>query len=403
MTKEEYMAEADEHLLSVYRRFPVVFEKGEGVYLYDTNGKAYLDFASGIGVMAFGYGDKAYTQALKMQIDKITHTSNLFYHPPLAAAAKKICRVSKMDKVFFTNSGAEAIEGALKAAKKYAYLRDGFAGHEIIAMEHSFHGRTVGALSVTGTEHYREPFLPLMDGVRFAAFNDIESVRAQVTKKTCAVILEPIQGEGGLYPAKKEFLQQLRALCDEKDILLIMDEIQCGMGRSGEMFAWQAYGVKPDILTCAKALGGGVPVGAFLVTDRVAQSSLAPGDHGSTYGGNPLVCAAVDITIDLMLEKKLPEHAAKVGHYLERKLDALAEKYDFVEERRGMGLMQGLQVSIPVGEVVQQALSKGLVLLSAGGNVIRFLPPLVITEADVDHMAVVLDEVLQTVSLRNQK
>lgn len=393
MKSKELIQGAEENLFHVYNRFPVVFDKGEGVHLYDVDGKEYLDFASGIGVMAFGYGDQEYTDALKAQIDKLTHTSNLYYHQPMISAAEQVCRVSGMDKVFFTNSGAEAIEGAIKTAKKYAYLRDGFAGHEMIAMEHSFHGRTVGSLSVTGTEHYREPFLPLMDGVRFATFNDLDSVKAQITDKTCAIIMETIQGEGGLYPADPAFIKGVRKLCDEHDILLILDEIQCGMGRSGAMFAWQKYGVKPDIMTSAKALGAGVPVGAFLVTQRIAEASLVPGDHGTTYGGNPLVCAAVNTTIHMMEERHIPEHVEEMSSYLEEVLDSFVAEYDFVESRRGMGFMQGLVLSIPVGDVVKKALDAGLVVLSAGGNVLRFLPPLVIEKEDIDQMAALLHKV----------
>ena len=293
MNKQEYMDCEDKALLHTYNRFPLVLDHGEGVYLYDTDGKKYLDFAAGIAVEALGYSNEAYKQALKDQIDKITHTSNLYYNVPIMEAAEKFLKVSKMDRVFFTNSGAEAIEGAIKAAKKYAYTRDGHADHEIIAMNHSFHGRTLGALSVTGNAHYREPFEPLCGGVKFADFNDIESVKAQVTEKTCAIIFETVQGEGGIYPAEESFMKEISALCKEKDILLILDEIQCGMGRTGEMFAWQHYGIKPDIMTSAKALGCGVPVGAFAMTERVVEKSLAPGDHGTTYGGNPFVGAAV--------------------------------------------------------------------------------------------------------------
>ena len=402
MTKQDYMDEAEQVLFHVYNRFPVVFDHGEGVYLYDTDGKDYLDFASGIGVMAFGYGNRDYNDALTKQIGKILHTSNLYYHPPLVEAGEKLTRVSQMDKAFFTNSGAEAIEGAIKVAKKYAYLRDGHAGHEVIAMEHSFHGRTVGALSVTGTDHYREPFYPLMDGVKFATFNDLDSVKQQVTKATCAILLEPLQGEGGIYPATKEFLEGLRQLCDEKDILLIFDEIQCGMGRTGAMYTWQHYGVKPDIMTTAKALGGGVPVGAFLVTNRVAEASLVPGDHGTTYGGNPFVCAAVSKSIDLMEELQLPEHVQQVTPYFEEALAQLTKEYEFILGYRGMGFMQGLLIDpkVPVGEIVAKCLEAGLVVLSAGGNVLRLLPPLIITETDVDEMVrrmrPVLDSFVET-------
>ena len=402
MTKQDYMDEAEQVLFHVYNRFPVVFDHGEGVYLYDTDGNDYLDFASGIGVMAFGYGNRDYNDALTKQIGKILHTSNLYYHPPLVEAGEKLVRISRMDKAFFTNSGAEAIEGAIKVAKKYAYLRDGHAGHEVIAMEHSFHGRTVGALSVTGTDHYREPFYPLMDGVKFATFNDLDSVKQQVTEATCAILLEPLQGEGGIYPATKEFLEGLRQLCDEKDILLIFDEIQCGMGRTGAMYTWQHYGVKPDIMTTAKALGGGVPVGAFLVTNRVAEASLVPGDHGTTYGGNPFVCAAVSKSIDLMEALQLPEHVQQVTPYFEEALAQLTKEYEFILGYRGMGFMQGLLIDpkVPVGEIVTKCLEAGLVVLSAGGNVLRLLPPLIVTETDVDEMVrrmrPVLDSFVET-------
>lgn len=394
MTKEAYMTEAEEHLFHVYNRFPVVFDHGEGMYLYDTDGKKYLDFGSGIGVMAFGYGNKEYNDTLKSQVDKLLHTSNLYYHKPLIDAAKALTRVSKLDCVFFTNSGAEAIEGAIKTAKKYAYLRDGFAGHEVIAMEHSFHGRTVGALSVTGTDHYREPFYPLMDGVKFAKYNDLKSVENLVNEKTCAVIMESVQGEGGIYPATKEFMEGVYKLCREKDIVFILDEIQCGMGRTGKMFAYEHYDVKPDILTCAKALGAGVPVGAFVVREEIADASLTPGDHGTTYGGNPLVCSAVAKSISMMEEMELPKHVEETASYLEEKLDELTKKYDFVLGHRGMGFMQGLILSVPVSEVVKKCLQNGLIVLSAGSDVLRMLPPLVASKDDIDEAMKVLDDVL---------
>ena len=385
-TKEEQINLAEESLLHVYNRFSLVLDHGDGMYLYDTDGKEYLDFAAGIAVMAFGYHNEEYNNALKEQIDKLIHTSNLYYSVPTAAAAQALSRVSGMDRVFFTNSGAEAIEGAIKAAKKYAYTRDGHGGHEIIAMNHSFHGRTIGALSVTGNAHYREPFEPLMPGVRYADFNDLESVRAQITDKTCAVIFETIQGEGGIYPATKEFLEGVRALCDEHDILLILDEIQCGMGRSGHMFAWQGYGVKPDIMTSAKALGCGVPVGAFLMTEKVAKQSLMPGDHGTTYGGNPLVGAAVTKVIEMMERDQIPAHVQEIGAYLSEKLDKLVAKYDCLTTRRGVGLIQGVVCTKKVGEVSAKALEHGLILITAGSDVLRFVPPLVTEKCHVDEM-----------------
>ena len=397
MNKKQIIDTAEENLFHVYNRFPVIFDYGKGVFLYDNDDEEYLDFASGIGVMAFGYGNEDYEQALISQVKRITHTSNLYYNQPSIEAAKKLCEASGMDKVFFTNSGAEAIEGALKTAKKYAYTLKGPGEYEIIAMENSFHGRTVGSLSVTGTEHYREPFYPLMSGVKFATFYDFGSVLSKLSEKTCAIILETVQGEGGLYPVEQEFITKVRELCDEKGILLILDEIQCGMGRTGAMFAFEKYGVKPDILTCAKALGNGVPVGAFAVTNKVAELSLVPGDHGTTYGGNPLCTAAVSQVFDMFEDYKLLEHVNEITPYLEQTLDRFVEKYDFITARRGLGLMQGLVVTVPVKEVVTKALlEEHLVILSAGKDVIRLLPPLVITEKDVDLFKEKIEKVFDT-------
>ena len=395
-SKQSVIDRTEETVLYTYRRFPVVFESGSGVTLKDTDGKEYLDFGSGIGVYALGYGNEAYGNALKSQVDRLLHTSNLFYHPHLPEAAEKLLKASGLSRVFFTNSGTEAVEGAIKAAKKYAYLKDGKGDHEIIAMENSFHGRTVGSLSVTGTEHYREPFEPLMGGVKFASFNDFDSVLDKVNEHTCAIILETVQGEGGVTPAEPEFLEKVRALCDEKDIILIIDEIQCGMGRCGEYFAWQKYGVKPDIMTTAKALGGGVPVGAFVLGEKCAFSSLVPGDHGTTYGGNPFVCAAVSTVFDQFEELDVIGHVKKITPYFEQKLDELVSRYDFLTLRRGLGLMQGLVVSpeVPVGDIVSKCIENGLVVLSAGGNVIRLLPPLIIEENEIDQMTDILDKVL---------
>ena len=395
-TMKEYIAEAEKDLLHTYNRYQIVLDKGDGVYLYDIDGKKYLDFVAGIAVFALGYQNKAYNDALKAQIDKVIHTSNYYYNVPAIEAARKIKKVSGMDRVFFTNSGAEAVEGAIKAARKYAYLKDGCTDHEIIAMNHSFHGRSIGALSVTGNAHYREPFEPLMGGVKFADFNDLESVKAQVTDKTCAIIMETVQGEGGIYPAEREFLEGVRALCDEKDILLILDEIQCGMGRSGYYFAWQAYGVQPDIMTSAKALGCGAPVGAFVLSEKAAKASLEPGDHGTTYGGNPFVCAAVSKVFDIYENDKIIEHVQEMTPYLEQKLDEIVAKHECAATRRGMGFMQGIVIQgRPVGEVVKAALAKGLLVISAGSDVLRIVPPLVITKEHIDKMAAILDECME--------
>ncbi|HAB60144.1 MAG TPA: aspartate aminotransferase family protein [Lachnospiraceae bacterium] len=388
------MEVSDQNFMPVYNRYPIAIEKGDGVYLFDNEGKKYLDFAAGIAVFAFGYNNNEYNDALKEQIDKIIHTSNLYYNVPAADAAEKFNKASGMDRVFFTNSGTEAIEGAIKLARKYAYNKTKTNDSEIISMNHSFHGRSTGALAVTGQPKYQEAFRPLlMNGVVFADFNDLDSVKAKISDKTCAIIVEPIQGEGGLYPAKKEFLQGLRALCDENDIVLIFDEIQCGMGRTGSMFAYQDYGVRPDIMTSAKALGCGVPVGAFAATERVANA-FELGDHGTTYGFNPLVTAAVSKVFDMFESYQLIDHVKEVSAYLEEKLDELVKDYDFVIERRGKGLMQGLELSIPAKDIIGKAMENGLIIISAGSNILRFVPPLVITKDDVDAMITILKKCL---------
>ena len=395
MRRQEYLEDAEQSLLHTYNRYQIILEIGKGVYLYDTDGIKYLDFVSGIAVFALGYGNKEYNDALKAQIDKVIHTSNYYYNMPAIRAAKKLREASGLDRVFFTNSGAEAIEGAIKAARKYAYQKDGTTDHEIIAMEHSFHGRTFGALSVTGNPKYREPFEPMIGNIRFARMNNLESVEKLVNDKTCAIILETVQGEGGLVPATEEFLKDVKALCEERDILLILDEIQCGMGRTGYMFAWQKYGVKPDIMTTAKALGCGVPVGAFLMTEKVAQNSLEAGDHGTTYGGNPLACAAVEKVLDLFEENHIIDNVREVAPYLEQRLEELKDRYDCITQRRGTGLMQGLVFNRPVRDVIERAIENGLLLINAGPDIIRFVPPLIISKENIDEMLDILESCIE--------
>ena len=389
----EYMKETNEALLHTYNQFPVVLERGEGAYLYDTEGKKYLDFAAGYAVSSLGYANEELNDALKEQIDKIFHTSNLYYNTACGKAAEDLKRITGMDRIFFTNSGGEAVEGTLKAARKYAYKK-GTGRYEFIAMKESFHGRSFGAVSVTGHDAYREPFEPLVPGVSFAQYNDLDSVKALVTDKTCAIILEPLQGEGGINAATEEFMKGIRKLCDEEGILMICDEVQCGMGRTGSMFAWQGYGVKPDIMTMAKAIGNGVPVGAFAMTKEVAEYSLEPGDHGTTYGGNPLACAAVAKTLELFEKYDLTAHVREIGAYLTEKLDELVAANDAVLERRGLGLIQGIKVKKPVGEISSEALKEGLLIISAKGNVLRLVPPLVIEKEHVDEMLEILKKVL---------
>ncbi len=393
MTTKEYIDIAEKNLLHTYNRYQIVLEKGGGVYLYDTDGKKYLDFAAGIAVFAFGYGNKVYNDALKEQIDKIIHTSNLYYNIPATVAAERLVKISGLDRVFFTNSGTEAIEGALKTARRYAYDKDGTTDHEIIAMKHSFHGRSMGALSVTGNDKYQEPFKPLIGGVKFAEFNNLDSVKELVTDKTCAIILEPVQGEGGIYPATEEFIKGVRKICDENDILLIFDEIQCGMGRTGKMFAHEYYGVKPDVMTLAKALGCGIPVGAFLTNEKAA--ALKPGDHGTTYGGNPLATAAINAVLDLFENTDILSNVNEVSAYLESELDKLVDEFDCVTGRRGKGLMQGLILNKPANDVILKAMDEGLLVISAGAEVLRMVPPLIITKENVDEMITILRKALQ--------
>lgn len=393
MVTNEFKNYAEAAIIHTYNRFPVAFDHGDGVYLYDTDGRRYLDFAAGIAVNAFGYNVEEYKDALKAQIDKLMHVSNLYYTEPMAKAAHKLAEASGLKRVFFTNSGTEAIEGAIKVARKYAFKKDGTTDHEIIAMEHSFHGRSMGALSVTGNAHYRESFQPGIGNIVFAEYNNLEDVKSKITDKTCAILFETVQGEGGIYPGEKEFIQEIRKICDEKDILLILDEIQCGMGRTGKMFAYQHYGILPDVMTSAKALGCGVPVGAFVVGEK-AENALEPGDHGSTYGGNPFVTAAVCKVFEMFESRGVLENVNEVSAYLDEKLQALVKKYDVVKATRGLGLMRALEMNVPVGPYVNKALEKGLLIISAGTHIIRFVPPLVITKDNVDEMIGILDECL---------
>ena len=395
MTMKEYIDEAEKDLLHTYNRFQIVLDKGEGVHLYDIEGKEYLDFVAGISVFALGYGNKEYNDALKGQIDKIIHTSNYYYNVPAIEAAKALKKYSGMDRVFFTNSGAEAIEGAIKTARKYGFNKDGRTDHEIIAMNHSFHGRTMGALSVTGNPHYRDAFEPGIGNIRFADYNDLESVKRLVNDKTVAILLETVQGEGGLTPATDEFILGIRKICDDNDILMICDEIQCGMGRTGYPFAFMKYGIKPDVITVAKALGCGVPIGAFCMTEKVGQSSLVAGDHGTTYGGNPLCCAAAAKVLEIMERDDIPGKAAKAGEYLWKKLDEVAAAYPGIKEHRGRGLMQGLVFNKPINPIINTALSKGLILINAGSDIIRFVPSLIITEEDIDKMTEILKAAIE--------
>lgn len=390
---ESIINQCENYVMHTYNRYPIALAKAKDVYLYDEQGKKYLDFMSGIGVYALGYSNKAYKKALKKQIDQLMHTSNMVYTKALAQASEAITKATGMDKVFFTNSGAEAIEGAIKLARRYAFNKGKTDKAQIISMDHSFHGRTMGAVAVTGTPKYREPFEPLIGGVSFATFNDLESVKALVNENTCAILMETIQGEGGIHPSTLEFIQGVRKLCDENDILMICDEIQCGMGRSGAMFAYENYGVKPDVVTMAKGIGNGFPVGAFAACGK-CKDSLVAGDHGTTYGGNPMAMTAVNTVFEQFEEKQIVEHVNVVGSYLEDCLDVFVEKHkDKIVCHRGMGLIQGIECSVDVAPLIKKGLSEGIMLIAAAGNVIRFLPPLNIEKKHIDEMIVILEKI----------
>ncbi|HEF9730674.1 TPA: aspartate aminotransferase family protein [Campylobacter coli] len=385
------------HIIPTYKRFDIVLESGEGVYLLDDKGKKYLDFSSGIGVCALGYNHAEFNAKIKAQVDKLLHTSNLYYNENIAQAAKHLAKASGLERVFFTNSGAESIEGAMKVARKYAFNK-GIKGGNFIAFKHSFHGRTLGALSLTANEKYQKPFKPLISGVKFAKYNDFSSVERLVNEKTCAIILESVQGEGGVNPAQKDFYKALRKLCDEKDILLIADEIQCGMGRSGKFFAYEHSGILPDVMTSAKALGCGLSVGAFVVSEKVAQKSLEAGDHGSTYGGNPLVCAGVNAVFEIFKKEKILENVSKLTPYLEQSLENLIKEFRFCKKRKGLGFMQGLSLdkSVKVAEVIKKCQENSLLLVSCGENDLRFLPPLIIEKSHIDEMSEKLRKVFKS-------
>lgn len=394
MTKtNKIINDVETNVIHTYNRYQIALDKGEGMYLYDVEGKKYLDFGSGIGVFALGYGNEEYNKAVKAQVDKLVHTSNYFYNEPASLASAKMVAASGMKKVFFTNSGAEAVEGALKIAKKYANVTKKTQNCEIIAMEHSFHGRTIGSLSVTGNAHYREDFEPLMPGVRFATYNDLDSVKALVNENTAAIIMETVQGEGGIRPATEEFIKGVRQICDDNDILLILDEIQCGMGRSGYMYAYQKFDIMPDIVTTAKALGCGIPVGAFMASEKVCDVLVA-GDHGTTYGGNPLACAAISTVFDLFDKMDILENVKIVGNYLYERLEEIKNSHSNIIDHRGVGLIQGLEFNHPVGDIVASILKEGCIVFTAGTNIIRFLPPLIAGKEHVDEMISILNKCL---------
>lgn len=380
-------------IMNTYAQLPNVFTKGVDVYLIDDQGNKYLDFIAGIAVNGLGYSHDKLKNALKNQIDKLLHVSNLFYTDTQLKAANKLCEKVGFDKVFFCNSGAEAVEAGLKLARKYAKFKGYDNRNEIVSMINSFHGRTFGAISATGQLKYQKGLDPLLPGMSYAHYNNYESVEALVTDNTCAIILEVIQGEGGIVMAEKEFLLQVKQLCVDKDILLIFDEVQTGIARTGFPCGYMLHGVKPDIIALAKGLGAGVPVGAMLATSEAAQG-FTPGDHASTFGGNPLVLAAVDVVMDEVLSENMLAHINEMGAYLKEQLLALKEEFECIKEVKGIGLMQGISLTYPPKELTSRAYDKKLLLVGAGTDVVRFVPPFTIEKKHIDDMIAILKEVL---------
>jgi acetylornithine/N-succinyldiaminopimelate aminotransferase len=383
VTAQEIIQLEAKYIVPTYSRPPFVLDRGEGVYLYDTTGKAYLDFVSGIAVNALGYGDAGLLSVLQEQSQKLWHVSNLYHTAPHVHLARSLCENSFADRVFFCNSGAEAVEAALKFARKWSRETQGEGKTEVVAFSGSFHGRTMGALAATAREQYQAPFAPLMPGVRFAPFNDAEAAAEAITPATCAVIVEPVQGEGGVHPAEAEFLRALRRRCDEQGALLIFDEVQCGLGRTGTLWAHEPSGVMPDIMTLAKPLGGGLPIGATLVTEAVARV-MQPGDHGSTFAAGPLVCAVALAVFERVRQPAFLAHVREVGDYLGARLQALADRSPLVVEVRGRGLIWGLELTVPAKKIVAAGFEAGVLTVPAGERVLRLVPPLVIEKQHVD-------------------
>lgn len=393
LTNEEIFAKDKSDYLPVFARYNIVLDHGDGPYVYDTKGKKYIDFLAGIAVNVVGHNYKPLVDAISKQASKMIHCSNLYYTEIQVEAAEKLKKLSGMDKVFFGNSGAEANEGAIKLARKYATNIDP-EKIQIISALHSFHGRTLATLTATGQDHYHHGFGPLPAGFDYVPYNDIQAIEAKMSDKTCAVMLEAIQGEGGVHVPDPDYLPKVRALCDKYNAVLIFDEVQCGMGRTGTFFGCQQFGVKPDIVTLAKGLAGGVPIGAFMATDKVANAFHA-GDHGSTFGGNPLACAAACVVLDALIDGNLMENAKEIGAYLQSKFEEYKAKYpNLIKEVRGRGLILGMELTRPGREIANECLDYGAIINCTAGNVLRFVPPLNITKAHVDELISVLDKVL---------
>lgn len=385
------------YLMNTYASFPVVLEKGEGVYLYDIEGNKYLDFVSGIAVNTLGYNNEKLKSQVIDQFSKIHHCSNLYLNEPNILLAEKIIENTKFDKVFFCNSGAESMEAALKLARKYGNMNHGEERFEIITMKDSFHGRTMGSVTVTGQTKYQKGFGPLIPGVKNAEYNNIDSVKELITDSTCAIVMELVQGEGGVYPAKKEFVEEIRNVCTQKDIALIFDEVQTGIGRTGKLFAYEIYGIEPDILCTAKGIAGGIPMGAMMAKQKFAEA-FQPGNHASTFGGNPLASASALVVLEELIDENLIENVEKQGNYLREKLMKTKSKFDCIKEVRGYGLMQGMEVEEEkLKPILNKCTENGLLIISAGRNVIRFIPPLIIEKEDIDKAIDILEKSIEEI------
>ncbi|MEN3005355.1 acetylornithine transaminase [Dehalobacterium formicoaceticum] len=393
MNNQEWTQEGQKYVMNTYGRLPLAIVRGKGAVVWDADGKEYLDFVAGIAVNNLGHCHPKVVQAVKDQAETLLHCSNLYWIEPQIKLAKMLVNNSCFDKVFFCNSGGEANEGAIKLARKYAKKHMGTDKYEIITMKQSFHGRTLATLTATGQEKYHQGYEPLPAGFSYSPFNDLEALKKNIGPHTCAVLLEPVQGEGGVVPGQDDFIKGVRKLCDENKLLFIVDEVQCGLGRSGKLFAYEHYDIEPDIMTLAKALGGGAPIGALLAKEEVA-GAFQPGDHAATFGGNPLVTAAGVATLTVMLEEDLAQNAQMAGEYFICKLEALKKKYPFIKEIRGKGLMIGVECEKEVAGIINDCLAKGLLILSAGPKVLRFLPPLNITFSQIDQAMEILESAL---------
>ena len=391
------MALSEQYIANTYARYPILLVRGKGTRVWDLEGEEYLDFVSGLAVCNLGHCHPKVVKAIQDQAEKLIHVSNFYYIEPQIQLASLLCKHSFADKVFFCNSGAEANEGAMKLARKYAKEKISKDRHEIITMERSFHGRTLATLTATGQEKFHKGYEPLMPGFKYVPFNDIRAVKNAIDSKTCAVMLEPIQGEGGVNCPSEGYLKALREICDEKGLLLIFDEVQVGMGRTGKLFAYEHDGVEPDMLTLAKSLAGGVPIGALIIKKGIADS-FKPGDHASTFGGNPLATAAGVAALTAILEEGMLENCQKMGDYFLSQLEEIKGKFPFVKEVRGKGLILGMELKIDGSSIVNEMLKKKILINCTMGNVLRFLPPLIVTKEEIDRVIKTLEEVFNTIN-----